>query len=84
MLGREMGGLAEQIGLVSGGRRFACTIPDPTVLFRALVTIGQRRRQQAPVGVQVTAKAPQAQATQESLAQIPGAAPELGKGKDSG
>ena len=27
MLGREMGGLAEQIGLVSGGRRFAWAIP---------------------------------------------------------
>ena len=29
MLGREMGGLAEQIGLVSGGRRFAWAIPYP-------------------------------------------------------
>ena len=28
MLGREMGGLAEQIGLVSGGRRFAWAIPE--------------------------------------------------------
>ena len=28
MLGREMGGLAEQIGLVSGGRRFAWAIPS--------------------------------------------------------
>ena len=31
MLGREMGGLAEQIGLVSGGRRFAWAIPTGMV-----------------------------------------------------
>ena len=32
MLGREMGGLAEQIGLVSGGRRFAWAIPGQRVV----------------------------------------------------
>ena len=31
-LGREMGGLAEQIGLVSRRRRFACTIPTNPVM----------------------------------------------------
>ena len=32
MLGREMGGLAEQIGLVSGGRRFAWAIPTALII----------------------------------------------------
>ena len=36
MLGREMGGLAEQIGLVSGGRRFAWAIPKLRV-WRPLI-----------------------------------------------
>ena len=45
MLGREMGGLAEQIGLVSGGRRFAWAIPPPMLprllaLLLAIVLTG--------------------------------------------
>ena len=39
MLGREMGGLAEQIGLVSGGRRFAWAIPENMRYFNLLTSI---------------------------------------------
>ena len=41
MLGREMGGLAEQIGLVSGGRRFAWAIPGNGWVCKAYRTHGR-------------------------------------------
>ena len=43
MLGREMGGLAEQIGLVSGGRRFAWAIPNSVFGKRGLDAVGATR-----------------------------------------